>query len=342
VRSLIDPGFIALHGPVTRDYLEDHVESVVSWAAAIRAGDLKNFIPPRLLERLATLELYPLRQTYDKLLKEARISAYSGSDIATLIHEIIDRSESIDDLVVDFEGDSFEIDPASELGLPCNCHPDLDDLTVAAWTACAALSLRANLPHANFFLTQRTSASGSLSGRYEFERILYFDDIEIEDAAGEYRLPLGFELREAAKAFGPATLLRDALVEKRNLTFALQIGGEDAHPDEEWKERSIDLAPTFISDLKTPDILNNESLLRRVIKAISEISLNVAQEKTHALRKTAKAGSAQIKDGEYSAWRHDVDHEWHVHYWRGPGGVIQFASVNVHNHFAIPKLTRSA
>ena len=68
-----------------------------------------------------------------------------------------------------------------------------------------------------------------------------------------------------------------------------------------------------------------------------EIDLNLAA--THALREGQGGGSPQRRrstDGA-TAWRRDVDYEYHLHYWECPGGIVELASMGPHNDFSIPE-----
>jgi hypothetical protein len=61
--------------------------------------------------------------------------------------------------------------------------------------------------------------------------------------------------------------------------------------------------------------------------------LNLAD--THALRKSGAARAAQVTRGKDTAWRRDIDHEFHLHYWESEDGGIELASVVPHNCFDI-------
>jgi len=78
----------------------------------------------------------------------------------------------------------------------------------------------------------------------------------------------------------------------------------------------------------------SSALLRATSDAIDGRNLRAV----HALR-TGQGGNnpqRQRKHDKAKAWRRDIDHEYHLHYWEIENG-IEFASMVVHNDFTIPE-----
>ncbi|NLS75624.1 MAG: hypothetical protein GXY76_00045 [Chloroflexi bacterium] len=75
--------------------------------------------------------------------------------------------------------------------------------------------------------------------------------------------------------------------------------------------------------------------LRAIVETIEKENLAAA----HALRTGMGGGDPQlIRTGDLAkAWRRDVDREYHLHYWDCGGGVVELASIGVHNDFSIPE-----
>jgi len=74
-----------------------------------------------------------------------------------------------------------------------------------------------------------------------------------------------------------------------------------------------------------------------LMRACAEVALGVNLTKSHALRANASGGSGQVQrtsDGA-RAMRHDLDYEYHLHYWVTADGQ-ELAAVVVHNDFDIP------
>lgn len=75
--------------------------------------------------------------------------------------------------------------------------------------------------------------------------------------------------------------------------------------------------------------------LRCACEAIDRQNLRAV----HALRAGMGGNAPQrlrARDGA-KAWRRDIDHEYHLHYWEMEDGTIEFASMVVHNDFSIPE-----
>ena len=75
----------------------------------------------------------------------------------------------------------------------------------------------------------------------------------------------------------------------------------------------------------------------RLIRAMSRTVLGSDLSKAHALREGAAGTAKQVMRGKDTAWRTDVDYEFHLHYWRKETGEIEFAVLVTHNNFSIPK-----
>lgn len=75
----------------------------------------------------------------------------------------------------------------------------------------------------------------------------------------------------------------------------------------------------------------------RVLRAVCEAIDRESLQAVHALR-TGPGGNDPQRvraSDKAKAWRRDVDHEYHLHYWERSDGAIEFASVSVHNDFSI-------
>ncbi|HUS84502.1 MAG TPA: hypothetical protein VMX56_05125 [Anaerolineales bacterium] len=75
--------------------------------------------------------------------------------------------------------------------------------------------------------------------------------------------------------------------------------------------------------------------LRAVCSAIDQQNLRAV----HALR-TGPGGNDPQRRRSFDnskAWRRDIDHEYHFHYWELQNGSIEVATVGVHNELSIPE-----
>ena len=57
---------------------------------------------------------------------------------------------------------------------------------------------------------------------------------------------------------------------------------------------------------------------------------------THWIRTSTGGNASQLKRGNDAAWRRDIDHEYHLHYWITIDG-FEFSVVVHHNDFSISR-----
>ncbi|MEH2412703.1 hypothetical protein [Nostoc sp.] len=94
----------------------------------------------------------------------------------------------------------------------------------------------------------------------------------------------------------------------------------------------------FLKSLKYLGFLDEPIKTKMLLRTCAEIILKENMGDTHWLRTGKGANNPQKKrkkDGA-KAWRRDIDHEYHLHYWEIERG-IEFASVVVHNDLKIPE-----
>lgn len=90
----------------------------------------------------------------------------------------------------------------------------------------------------------------------------------------------------------------------------------------------------FLSSAKEHGFMHDPSKIGRLVQACIDLVLGRNLDQGHALR-TGKAGNApQVCRGDWKAWRHDVDYEYHLHYWKN-GPHIEFSKVGTHEDFTI-------
>ena len=74
-------------------------------------------------------------------------------------------------------------------------------------------------------------------------------------------------------------------------------------------------------------------LLRSIVDTLEQTNLRA----THRLR-TGRSGNdpQRMRESDRAkAWRRDIDRTYHLHYWSCEDGMIEFASLGVHNDFSI-------
>lgn len=124
-------------------------------------------------------------------------------------------------------------------------------------------------------------------------------------------------------------LLLDALA-----IFAAKQGDVPYESLSEFKNK-VKVGEGFIDTCRKLGFLHEPAKIGRLIGACVDICVGRNLNKSHWLRKGMGANEPQKKrDDGKTAWRHDIDDEFHLHYWRN-GILIELANVVVHNDFSI-------
>ncbi len=99
--------------------------------------------------------------------------------------------------------------------------------------------------------------------------------------------------------------------------------------------RKIKIGPSFLDTCRRLGFLHEMGKIRKLIAACVDIVILRNLDQSHWLRVGAGPNDPQVK-GKYgqAAWRHDLDYEFHLHYWR-LGDAVELANVVVHNEFSI-------
>jgi len=98
---------------------------------------------------------------------------------------------------------------------------------------------------------------------------------------------------------------------------------------------SFSFGQHFFPSCEDLGFLNEDLKIRMLLRAMVETILNTNTRDTHWIRIDSGPNSAQLKRGNDGAWRRDIDHEYHLHYWQTPDGP-QFANVVHHEDISIP------
>jgi len=90
----------------------------------------------------------------------------------------------------------------------------------------------------------------------------------------------------------------------------------------------------FIDSSRASGFFDDPSKIRKLLRACVETILGTNLRAVHALRVDRGNDKAQITRGTDKAYRRDIDHEFHLHYWETENG-FEFADVVHHNDFRI-------
>lgn len=96
----------------------------------------------------------------------------------------------------------------------------------------------------------------------------------------------------------------------------------------------LSLGPEFISSANSCGFMHDRPKIDKLLRVCADLALGRDAGSGHALRTGQGANDPQMTRGKWHAWRHDIDYEFHLHYWK-LGSRIELANVVVHNDFGI-------
>lgn len=90
----------------------------------------------------------------------------------------------------------------------------------------------------------------------------------------------------------------------------------------------------FISSAQALGFMHDPRKINRLLRVCGDLASGRNLADSHWLRAGKGANEAQRMRNDWRAWRHDIDDEFHLHYWR-QSNRIELANVVVHNNFDI-------
>lgn len=331
--ALLDPCAVACHTDLAGAQVNDAVSALVDAAVAARNQTLRILVSENLFATLSSAGLFPLREKYGEVLESAHIDTISGTDLASLVLEMLQRAEILESTATQFEVNSCTCALVAEWANVCDCHPDMDEVTEQTFHAYAAYELIDSDSAAIFLLSPR-SRPVTFSITVEFRAVLSKQEELFENTGVEINLPIARNATHALEWLHPERLLAQFGLREDSVTLAINAKVRQLTTD--TVPANWSMGTHFISDLRALNILRVPGLAQRVLRACTEILLGSAQPDSHWLRKSRSGNAAQIKRSGWAAWRQDVDHDIHLHYWMAEDGRIQLASIAGHNVFTIP------
>lgn len=334
MRVAIDPAFLALHESTSAARLRGHVEGIQQWSSGVRDGDVDAVLSGDIYEVLADLDLFPLRERLQPVLDEHGVDEVAAFDVARMILDLIERSSAFDEFVVIVE-ESNDAPPPPGIAGGCSCHAVLDQVLHQTWRSSAAMTQCRGQCAPIVLATSRECSEGQMIGEFSFREVLLASEEIVTDASGTFSLATCQSMDAVYARVDPLELARQRIDDDRPWEYAIRSAAK------QWLGSEIELSELafgeeWASDMGSPMVLNNDGVLKRALTAAAEAILGSAPAKTHALRTGPGPNEKQVADGKWHAWRHDIDREYHLHYWRGPNGDVELGSVRVHNVFSIP------
>ncbi len=342
----IDAGVLA-PPPVTAPpgQVHSYVETLLDWSRLLDEPWIAVYMSERASEALFEDKLYPLYDSLRTLFDAHGVVEYDVNTVVRVANALLELTPSFetyfkarDVLASDIatEPDLLSIHTSSGLVadlmrcvvllavLRSHCRNPVVDhaLVVQPWNGAAVVKVRAlihDIEHSREDMDEVPLCpdyfSGTVLACQSFkEFVLSLDERAVWEAAHDQ--------------VGLKTALQIAL-------YRARVGrGENV----EWDGlQGFRFGRNFYETARECCSAQGRSFTSRLLRAMIETVDRLHVADTHPLRAGKGGNDPQVVRGKDTAWRRDVDDEYHVHYWECEDGDIEFASVNPHNVFLIPR-----
>ncbi len=322
------------------------VERLLDWKGALDRGRAQVFTSRHTAEVLIECGLYPFRPHLGRLLSQAAVVEYDANTIAVVIETLLSRSMKLED--------AFLINDvlASHVSFTPNVFEDYNPEAVRYECERCAVVIAILRTHGrdrllrNHALAVRLRRGDHVVGVKALLDIVehtradlvalpkapasFEGSIMVCDSLRDYLLAVeeGFVWQNAAGDRDLDLAIRIALLKKR-----LRAGGEA-----DWDDLPrFSIGRHFFETVGACGGFGGSGLSERALRAIVETIEHLNLPAIHHLRTGAGGGNPQRIRGADEAWRRDIDHEYHLHYWECAGGFVELASIVVHDDFTIPE-----
>jgi hypothetical protein len=95
------------------------------------------------------------------------------------------------------------------------------------------------------------------------------------------------------------------------------------------------LGSKFLNTAEQQGFLSDQSKARSLLSSMVDILFKRQLNRTHPLRIGRGPEEPQRQRGVDKAWRMDISHEYHLHYWELPNRRFEFANIVTHNNYDI-------
>jgi len=336
--------FAPPHVGVSAENVRGFVTTLLDWKEALDEERLTVYKSKFAVELLMQCEMYPIRPQLKMLLTSAEVFEYDSNTVAVLAEALLARSSNIEDAIgiYDVLVDELAMDPdVFEAYAPVALRDDAKRCAVVVSLAKRFAGGHALEGHAIAIRAQDLARLIQIRGLIR--------DIEHtrDDLAG---LPLAPEYFEASVLLcgschlllmnlNVGEILRGAM-QADDVQAAIRVGLYKRHTEQrtplKWQDLpAFTMGSAFFASLQAHHVTANSGLADRLMRSMVETICHDNLAATHALRSGAGGGNRQRMRGKDSAWRRDVDYEYHLHYWECEAGNVELANLVVHDEFSI-------
>jgi len=338
---VLDPRVLGAPSPASSaEEFRSYVERLLNWKTAARIPGLAVTLSGRTLEQLAGDNVYPIPAELQASMRAKGVTEYDLKTLQLLVNGIAQLTPKLEDRT------------GITSTLHANVKADPDVLRSAGLEATIAeaaenlvkIGLATNTGECSEAFAVAL-AEDSTPAVVELRAEIHLVD---PDAACRAQLPMAIEARvstcsnlnDLAERLEFGTLFRNSETDE---IMATAIKLEILRSRSLRGNRSIweELPKVFLGrefrERAQEVMAIRPSLKQTILDSLVEICDNFQQKKTHVLRDGDSGANKARTHGGWTAWRHDVAGDVHVHYWANSNGQKEFAWVShPHDDMYIP------
>lgn len=350
---VLDPYLLAVPAVAEgREVAEQYVASIVDWSMLTGEPWVAVQTPRDTVTALCEAGCYPMTDAVTSLCRAHGLDQFSPEDVADALARLLQSSAVYEDAsrVTDVLVDPCTLVPAKPDPRRQGSKPSDGRNSAAIHAATQKLfAMHALLLNVSpewavnrhavtldpFCNGQGVEVSGT------FTIIERDEGCVLPDVPDPYALPptrvLAREGRDAAlRALDPVTLWTEvATTEAREA--AIQIAAMRRDPRRSWTNApTFRLGCEFNKSLTKYNFHNDPKSASILIQACVETVLDINLKDCHHLREGDGGNEPQRSRGVDKAWRRWISDDFRLHYWKSPGGFIEFANVVIEQESYIP------
>lgn len=326
-----------------KEAFEEYTYRLLDWQSSSSNKSIKFYFSHCSINTLLANNKYPFWDDLKNGIKAYDIDYIQDKDLNIIAESILKRSLYIED--------DLKIKEALFGDVLLTPHEILGSRNKAFQTDFLnTLSLMAlyciinELPNTNFFIVSKNVNEVHSLTRIETSLQMCDPEGALEIKSLPYSFTFSFkvisEFKELLKNLDDGFLMISSNNVSNLIAFAIQshtfkVGIEANLISKIDEIREWYFGSKFIETCKFLGFLSEERKAKTLLKAISEVLLDLNQRSVHSLRTGSGGDNPQRRRGTFSAWRKDIDYEYHLHYWKC-GPLVEFASVVIHSDMSIP------
>ncbi|QQU04754.1 hypothetical protein [Myroides odoratus] len=320
---------------LTKSQLEEFIENIIDWKKLIDLNWGNVYRLKETFDILFKYNLFPLVDNLKEVIDKYNIDYIQPEEIDKILNSLLNKLPTVED---SFDLSDILIDE-DNLSLESNRNDEFLDILKKLTVIIKINCLSRN---------ERDDANIIISKEIKEEELKFNAIVSLVYPEKEIELPksidIAFNQYENYRLFcaniDPCIVWINS---KGDLCQKIALYIKIYQLDKESEFFYLEIEPNFIlhdNFYKTMKNLGFDIELPKIntlLRSISEEILNRNMQNTHDLRESKGGGSKQIKVNQYSAWRRDIDYDYHLHYWRN-GNELIFTDVVKHNNFKITRL----